>query len=59
MLFLQVVEKSMELCCDCWSSLSFHEQKGLLRKKTEACLQRQDKRTKGWEDHGEVKKNGI
>lgn len=33
--------------------------KGLLRKKTAACLQRQDKRTKGWEDHGEVKKNEI
>lgn len=30
--------------------------RGCLRKKTEACLQKQDKRTKGGEDHGEEKK---
>lgn len=34
--------------------------RGHLRKKSEVCLQRQDKRgQKGWEDHGEGKKIGI
>lgn len=39
-----------------WYPHSFHEQKKSLRKKIEACLQKQDKRTKGGEDPGEVKK---